>query len=241
MFGDFYHFGESFEFIAFTSLPCFCFGHGADNRLAPASSFAVELPADCILCASTWYKIDKSFFDRVNYFITQHIPLSSLDFPECPSGTKEGDYNKSVAESKDTYSLMDCAMVSVAGGPKKIEACDIFTANKQFIHVKNKGQSAQLSHLFAQGKVSAECFVSDEHFRKQIYDIVSKDLGSQIFNYQVKPSTNEYEIVFAIIDDKQSELVDKLPFFSKVNLMMTAQDLERMNYKYSVLLIKKQT
>lgn len=194
-----------------------------------------------ILCASTWYKIDKSFFDRVNYFITQHIPLSSLDFPECPSGTKEGDYNKSVAESKDTYSLMDCAMVSVAGGPKKIEACDIFTANKQFIHVKNKGQSAQLSHLFAQGKVSAECFVSDEHFRKQIYDIVSKDLGSQIFNYQVKPSTNEYEIVFAIIDDKQSELVDKLPFFSKVNLMMTAQDLERMNYKYSVLLIKKQT
>lgn len=97
-----------------------------------------------------------------------------------------------------------------------------------------------MSHLFAQGKVSAECFVSDELFRKQVYDIVSKDLGSQVFDYHIKPSTTEYEVVFAIIDDKQSSLIDKLPFFSKVNLMITAQDLDRMNYKYSILLIKKQ-
>lgn len=193
-----------------------------------------------ILCSSTWYRIDNDFFDRVNYFISHNIPLSTLSFPECPKGTYEGEYNKMVANTNSKYSLMDCEMIQVSGGPKQIEACDIFTSDKQFIHVKNKGQSAQLSHLFAQGKVSAECFVSDELFRKQVYDIVSKDLGSQVFDYHIKPSTTEYEVVFAIIDDKQSSLIDKLPFFSKVNLMITAQDLDRMNYKYSILLIKKQ-
>lgn len=57
----------------------------------------------------------------------------------------------------------------------------------------------------------------------------------------MKPSTNEYEVVFAIIDDKKSNLTDKLPFFSKVTLMITAQSLSRMNYKYSVLLINRLT
>lgn len=131
-------------------------------------------------------------------------------------------------------------MLSADGSPKKIEACDIFTKDKQFIHVKNKGQSAQLSHLFAQGKVSAECFSSDESFRKQIVDIAVEKFGVEPFDASVKPSSNEYEIIYAIIDDKDSDINTKLPFFSKVNLMLTAQELERMHFKYSVCLIKRE-
>ena len=130
-------------------------------------------------------------------------------------------------------------MLSAAGSPRKIEACDIFTKQKQFIHVKNKGQSAQLSHLFAQGKVSAECFSSDESFRKQIADIAVEKFGIETFDFSIKPSSNEYEVVYAIIDDKDSDINAKLPFFSKVNLMLTAQELERMHFKYSVCLIKR--
>jgi uncharacterized protein (TIGR04141 family) len=126
---------------------------------------------------------------------------------------------------------MDQKFVSVKGGPKKIEACDIFTKDKQFIHVKNKSQSAQLSHLFSQGKVSAECFISDLEFRKQVYQKVKDKLGDSVFSYEDRPISNEYEIVYAIIDNKNSSLVDKLPFFSKVNLMLTIQELERMHFK----------
>lgn len=134
---------------------------------------------------------------------------------------------------------MDKKLVSVLGGPKKIEACDIFTKNKQFIHVKNKGQSAQLSHLFAQGKISAECFISDEEFRKQVATIANAEFGATVFDYKKKPQSNEFEVVYAIIDDKNSNLENKLPFFSKVNLMLTAQELDRMHFKYSICLIKK--
>ena len=61
------------------------------------------------------------------------------------------------------------------------------------------------------------------------------------FDASLKPSSNEYEIIYAIIDDKDTDINEKLPFFSKVNLMLTAQELERMHFKYSVCLIRKQT
>jgi uncharacterized protein (TIGR04141 family) len=107
------------------------------------------------------------------------------------------------------------------------------------IHVKNKGQSAQLSHLFSQGKVSAECFVSDPTFRKQVSDIATQKFGAEVFDYARKPLSEEFEIVYAIIDTKTSSIEEKLPFFSKVNLMITAQELDRMHFKYSVCLVRK--
>ena len=193
-----------------------------------------------IFCSGAWYQVETSFFNRVNNFIQTKIPISSISLPECPKNESEGNYNQMVADNNDDYCLFDCKLISAAGSPKKIEACDIFTKNKQFIHVKNKGQSAQLSHLFAQGKVSAECFSSDESFRKQIADIASEKFGIEPFDSSVKPNSNEYEIIYAIIDDKDSDMNAKLPFFSKVNLMLTAQELDRMHFKYSVCLIKRE-
>ncbi len=134
---------------------------------------------------------------------------------------------------------MDKKLVSVENGPKKIEACDIFTRDKKMIHVKNKGQSAQLSHLFSQGKVSAECFVSDMTFRKQVFDIAVQKFGVAVFDYTQKPQSDEFEIVYAIIDTKNSAIEEKLPFFSKVNLMLTAQELDRMHFKFSVCFVRK--
>ena len=113
--------------------------------------------------------------------------------------------------------------------------------DKKFIHVKNKGQSAQLSHLFSQGKVSAECFASDEKYRKQVSDLVIAKFGDTIFDYTAKPQSNEFEVVYAIIDEKESSLEDKLPFFSKVNLMLAVQELDRMHFSCSVCLVKKET
>lgn len=193
-----------------------------------------------ILCSASWYQVEKSFFTRVNKFIQENIPVSTVDLPDCPKNCAEGDYNQMAASGNSDYCLMDCELVSVNNGPKKIEACDIFTRNKQFIHVKNKSQSSQLSHLFAQGRISAECFISDEEFRKQISDKAEVEFGYSLFDFSVKPNTNEYEVVYAIIDDKESDLVTKLPFFSKVNLMLTVQELDRMHFKYSVCLIKRQ-
>lgn len=192
-----------------------------------------------ILCSGTWYYVETSFFDQVNNFITAKIPLSDVTLPDCPFDKNEGAYNEMVANSNADFCLMDRKLLSVENGPKQIEACDIFTRDKKMIHVKNKGQSAQLSHLFSQGKVSAECFVSDTTFRKQIFDIVEEKFGTTVFDYTQKPQSDEFEIVYAIIDTKSSSIEAKLPFFSKVNLMITAQELDRMHFKFSVCFIRK--
>ena len=102
----------------------------------------------------TWYYVETSFFEQVNNFITAKIPISDVTLPDCPFDKNEGAYNEMVANSNADFCLMDRKLLSVENGPKQIEACDIFTRDKKMIHVKNKGQSAQLSHLFSQGKVS---------------------------------------------------------------------------------------
>lgn len=191
-----------------------------------------------ILSGKKWYLIEEQFYDRVVAEM-QRIPESNIDFPICNAGETEGEYNKRISE-KPEFCLMDKRLVGVLDGPKKIEACDIFTNKKQMIHVKKKYDSANLSHLFAQGKVSAECFMSDENYRKSVFDIVKVDLGDNIFDYRQKPSQNEFEIVYAIISKKVEPLEKALPFFSMVNLMMSVQELDRMHMRYSVKIIQKE-
>ncbi len=192
-----------------------------------------------ILCDGTWYEINSSFFNTVHTFVQNRVSISTIVLPNCPANIKEGDYNRIVADSSQHFCLMDQRMVSVEGGPKKVEACDIFTTNKQFVHIKNKGQSAQLSHLFSQGKVSAQCFVDDEMFRKQVLEIANEKFDTQVFDYKIKPLSQEFEVVYGIIDSKTGSLNERLPFFSLVNLMLTAIELERMHFKYSVCIIKR--
>jgi uncharacterized protein (TIGR04141 family) len=194
-----------------------------------------------ILCSGNWYQIDKSFFETVRKYIDENIKISDIELPKCPAQYDEAEYNLLVAESSVNYCLMDKVMVSVEGGPKKIEACDIFTKDKQFIHVKNKGQSSQLSHLLSQGKVSAQCFISDRLFRKQVYDHAIKKFNEQVFDFEVKPEPNDYEVVYAIIEKKEDFKISKLPFFTLVNLMITAQELDRIRMKYSVCFVKRES
>ncbi len=192
-----------------------------------------------ILCSGTWYYVETSFFEQVNNFIKTKVPISDVVLPDCPLDKDEGEYNKMAADGNADFCLMDKKFVSIENGPKQIEACDIFTRDKKMIHVKNKGQSAQLSHLFSQGKVSAECFVSDMTFRKQISDIIAEKFNTTVFDYTQKPQSDEFEVVYAIIDTKSSSIEAKLPFFSKVNLMITAQELDRMHFKFSVCFVRK--
>ena len=192
-----------------------------------------------ILCAGSWYQINQPFFEQVNTYVKTRIKLADIVLPACSKNMPEGSYNEMAVSHNSDFCLMDQKMIQVENGPKKIEACDIFTTEKQFVHVKKKSQSSQLSHLFSQGKVSAECFVSDEKFRKQVSEIVCQKFGRKIFDYTQKPMTNEYEVVYAIIDN-EGATVESLPFFSKVNLMITARELEKMHFKYSLCFIKKE-
>ena len=106
----------------------------------------------------------------------------------------------------------------------------------EFIHVKFRKSSATLSHLFAQGRVSANLLRRDETFRKNLrekFDEIglSKNLVPIDSN---KVNASNYTITFAIIDKKKRTFVESLPFFSLLTFRLAAEDLQLLGYNVKV-------
>lgn len=81
----------------------------------------------------------------------------------------EGSYNIKLASSDKTFALLDKKLVKSGAIRSSIEVCDIFaTKEKELVHVKFKGASSVLSHLFAQGKISGNLLARDISFRKNV-------------------------------------------------------------------------
>ena len=199
-----------------------------------------------ILFAGLWYEIDNSFVARVDSTLGQ-INVSSLAFPkvyvweEVEDGkTKskiesEGDYNER-ASTTHNYHLLDKKLIKSNRATTSIELCDLMTDNKQFIHVKHrKGGSAGLSHLFAQGSVSAEILLGDREFRKKTRTVlrrVSNGLQDSVPLDSFK--SDGVEVVFLILGEDSSSLKSNLPFFSKVNLSKAFENLSQRGFEVSL-------
>jgi len=117
--------------------------------------------------------------------------------------------------------------------------------------VKRKLGSANLSHLFSQGYVSADLLLMSEEYRRKVIEKINDALQnlphgtdgngvrdrflSLVTHDRINPSS--YEVVYAITAKwgrgEKARLSTRLPFFSKVNLRRHAQDLRRMGYHVS--------
>lgn len=199
-----------------------------------------------ILFAGLWYEIDNSFVARVDSTLGK-INVSYLAFPrvyvwdEVKDGkTKskiesEGDYNER-ASTSHSYHLLDKKLIKSNRTTTPIELCDLMTDNKQFIHVKHrKGGSAGLSHLFAQGSVSAEILLGDKEFRKKARTVlkrVSSGLQDSVPLDSFK--SDGVEVVFLILGEDSASLKSNLPFFSKVNLSKAFENLSQRGFEVSI-------
>jgi uncharacterized protein (TIGR04141 family) len=110
-----------------------------------------------------------------------------------------------------------------------------------FIHVKKRGRSSTLSHLFAQGVTSAELLLSDEEFRKKAVQLVSSH--SKKFAKAVPSSLGarqEIKVAYVVLSrSKRKDRPYGLPFFSLVSLQAAAQRLGNAGIKVHVQEIKE--
>lgn len=188
-----------------------------------------------LLCYGDWYKVDEDFFNRIRERV-ESAPSCELVFPACNTGDGEGQYNLTVEESNENYFSLDKQNYPIPGhGRSKVEPCDILTKDKKFVHVKKGGSSSTLSHLFAQGLVAARLLSNDVGFRSHVNEKVTGKFGADFIKDTDK--NNDFEIVYAIIDHRDKDLVDTLPFFSLVNLAQTLDQLDAMDYNYSLMKI----
>ena len=215
-----------------------CFKNSTDDEYDSWSYFQCfycEITKDnrkIILTNGKWYEITKDFVEEVEKNYSEVINCSSkTTLIDCEKEDHEDVYNKKLAKSIDGI-VMDRINISYGGGHSSVEFCDVYDVkNKVFIHVKNYYGSSALSHLFAQGRVSGQLFISDPKFRKKVKE--KKD--SLPFNPEKDQNSKEYKIIFGIISESENNL--NLPFFSKVNFKNERNILNTFGFK-DVYLIK---
>lgn len=186
-----------------------------------------------LLSNGNWFEIEKNFAQQVNneYRITLKKAASTV-LPVY-NHKNENDYNKSVAEQSGKFCCMDRKNIFYGGGKSQVEFCDLFTNDKRIIHVKRYGGSSVLSHLFAQGSVSSELFLTDKNFRSKVNEKLST--SHKFENEEKNPIPSEYQVIFAIISSSNKDL--EIPFFSKVSFRNVKRKLEGFGFKVELLKI----
>lgn len=125
---------------------------------------------------------------------------------------------------------MDKKLVSTGVSRNSIEFCDVYSLDKELLHVKKGHGSSVLSHLFNQGYVAAELLLQ-RPFREELYSVMHNEgYDDWIIEPQNSVNPNEYSIVYCIITDDNA-VRPAIPFFSKVAFRNIAKTLKNMGFK----------
>lgn len=178
-----------------------------------------------ILRNGLWYKVNNDFVKIVDEYLSD-LNFYHFNFPVYNHGREE-DYNNSVASSYPEFCLMDKKNIKIGGPYDKLEHCDLIKDGTDFVHVKYYRSSSTLSHLFAQGFVAAEAFVTDTWYREKLNPKLPDSI--KLADPKSRPEPNNYRIVYAIATKKN--IPNELPFFSKVTLKNALKTLRALDYK----------
>lgn len=211
-------------------------GIANDWNIYKALVYQVELDDHLfVLSAGEWFRVDKDYRSKVEAEVDQLTKAN--DLPDADLGTDEDTYNKKAAEKLGALCL-DKKLI-YDGGPDKMEICDILTSDGRFIHVKLRGSSSTLSHLFTQGTNSAERLLADSEFRTKARAVISKldPAYADVIPLDRPNSASEHEITFAVITRSTRETPLTLPFFSVISLRAAAQRLGAFGFPVTIAAI----
>lgn len=182
-----------------------------------------------LLSAGKWYEVDHDFVDRIDA-IVRAIPVDNLGLPEYQDKS-EGAYNERVvSQSEGRLALLDKDNIRYGGGQGQIEFCDLYSRERDLIHLKRYSSSATLSHLFSQAAVSGESFKSDVEFRRKVNGKLPT--AFRLADVARSPDPDQFRVVLGIIGGPAETV--KLPFFSRVTLKNSFSQLRAYGYRVAV-------
>ena len=84
-----------------------------------------------------WYKINADFATEINNSFNS-LPLSNIEFVECPSDKDEDDYNQLLVDNIPDAHLIHKYKISIGGGSgNNIEPCDVAIDKTCVLHLLN--------------------------------------------------------------------------------------------------------
>ena len=189
-----------------------------------------------VLSGGQWFRVDLAYKEQVYADVEALSRLEGL--PDADAGSNEDAYNVKAAVALAGLCL-DKKLV-YDGGPDKMEICDILTSARQLVHVKQRGSSSTLSHLFLQGFNSAERLLYDEEFRRQARDVIQAENPKFVDCIPLaRPDPANYEVSFVVITRSERSTPLTLPFFSVVSLRSSTRALRGFGYRVSVAAVKE--
>ena len=187
-----------------------------------------------VLNSGRWFRVETDFVRAVTsevepYLKGAHALVSLPDY----NHASEGAYNAGVAAADHRYAHMDRKNIWYGGKQSQIEVCDLFFERK-LIHVKHFRSSAELSHLFFQGIVSAQAIVTDPLFRKEFNKRLPN--SHKLADSKARIDPREWSVVYAVVSKHSGHL--DLPFFSRVTLRNAARSLGAIGYQIGVVAVR---
>lgn len=192
------------------------------------------------LTSGSWFRVDRDYLVEVEQYVegledlTDPLGLKDWDptalKPKKKSDTAEGLYNEGLAKDRK-WQLLDKKNL-VYSRYRRIEVCDVLTPARELLCVKNATKSSTLSHLFAQGSVSA-ALMHERKYQDHLMKFMRKIRKDAEYGRR-----EDWTFVYAIATAKPGPLGKSLFFFSKVNLMVNARQIEALGYRVAVAKIQ---
>ncbi|MDP9792955.1 uncharacterized protein (TIGR04141 family) [Catenuloplanes nepalensis] len=209
---------------------------------APAHRWlAAEIPdgaARMVYLEGQWYEIGERYLDFLRTEIDTILTApSTVSLPVWDASiTTEAAYNKAAA-GQPGYLCLDQQFVK-SGLHRRgqgIEACDLLGPNDELIHVKRADRSSLLSHLFAQGIVSAEALrqepLARERFAARVHSVSA---GKRAVPHDFAPA----KVVYAIALKSGARVTSRTLFtFAQVAMYRAVRQLRAANIDVEVITI----
>jgi uncharacterized protein (TIGR04141 family) len=197
---------------------------------------------DFIAYDGDFYRVSRSFVERIDSEISE-IPASAIEFPRY-TGETEPVYNAMAGKDHPAeFVELDRALIKLPG-EYGIESSDLVAASGAMIHVKRKGKSSVLSHLFLQVANSCELLRRSAEARRQLDVLIRERARNECIVASVTAAhlaaeerRGEIEVAFAFLGDWKGKTVTSLPLFSRISLVSEARRVTNLGYRATVATI----
>ncbi|MEU7018424.1 DUF6119 family protein [Streptomyces sp. NPDC046385] len=179
-----------------------------------------------------WFEIGDQYLEGIRSEVDTLLTApASCPLPAWTTDlATEEDYNLEAA--KHGYLCLDRQLIRTAQHPHGFEAADLLADDGTLIHVKRAASSAPLSHLFAQGRVSADALRYDAEARTEF---VGRVQGRRP-GHPVGEDFTPRKVVYAISLKSGKALTTKNLFtFAQVSLLQVARALRAQGIDIAVV------
>jgi uncharacterized protein (TIGR04141 family) len=196
-----------------------------------------ELPLgheNYVLSAGVWYRVDSDLIGEIDREV-ESLETADLPLPEYDVTDKnEYAYNCRVAALlPERFCCLDDEKIMFGGGRSRFELCDLLESSGILVHVKRYGGSSVLSHLFAQGLLSADLLMKRPGFRENA-DLLVERRGFSLAKGMSFRSKATREVIYVIIGGPANTGRRQLPLFSRVNLRSAVRNIRAFDWNVRI-------